>query len=370
MSTRRDYYEVLGIAPGASTDDVRKAYRQLARQCHPDVNKSPDAEERFKEINEAYEVLSDQEKRAAFDRFGHAGLDSTFGGFSGFSDPFDIFESFFGGFGRTRTRKGPRAGEDLRANLTLSFEEAVFGTEKELELERLDRCPSCKGTGAAPGSKPISCPECGGTGEVRRVRSSVFGSFVNVSTCPRCRGEGSVISDPCPQCQGRQRTQATRRIAVQIPPGVDDGTRIRLAGEGNAGINDGPSGHLYAFLSVKPHAYFQRQDNDIYLNLNINFAQAALGAEITVPTLNGDIGLVIPPATQTGHTFRIKGQGVPYLRRKGRGDQRVTVFVATPSSLTAEQKHLLRELSKTLDKETIAQHDRGWFDKIRDAFRL
>jgi len=370
MSTNRDYYQVLGVGRGASIDDIRRAYRQLARQYHPDVNKNADATDRFKEINEAYEVLSDKEKRATYDRFGHAGLEGHLRGFSGFSDPFDIFESFFGGFGRRRTKKGPRSGEDLRANLTLSFEEAVFGAEKELAVERLDVCPSCKGTGAEAGSEPIRCPECGGTGEVRRVRSSIFGSFVNVSTCPRCQGEGVVISNPCHECQGRQRIRVSKRIAVQIPPGVDDGTRIRLTGEGNAGINGGPPGHLYVFLSVKAHSYFRRKGNDIHLNIDINIAQAALGDEISVPTLNGDTKLVIPPATQTGQTFQIKGQGVPYLRRRGRGDQLVTVFVATPTKLTAEQKRLLQELSKILGRETISRNDRGWFDRIREAFRI
>jgi len=369
MSVKRDYYEILGVGRGASADEIRKAYRRLARQYHPDVNKSPDAEARFKEINEAYEVLSDQEKRMAYDRFGFAGVEGRFDDF-GFSDISDIFESFFGGFARTRTRKGPRAGEDLRASLTLSFEEAVFGAEKELEIERLEVCPACNGSGAAPGSHPIRCPECGGTGEVRRVRSSIFGSFVNVSTCPRCRGEGMIISDPCPKCHGQQRVRVKRRIVVTIPPGVDDGTRIRLAGEGNAGVNGGPSGHLYVFLSVKPHRYFRRKDNDIYLNVTINIAQAALGAEITVPTLDGDAQLVIPAGTQTGQTFTLKGRGVPYLRRNGRGDQLITVFVATPTKLNAEQKRLLQELAKTLDKEAIPHNDRSLFDKLRDAFRI
>jgi len=370
MSVKRDYYEVLAVGRGAGADEIRKAYRRLARQYHPDVNKGPDAEPRFKEINEAYEVLSDQEKRLAYDRFGFAGVEGRLGGFSGFTDLSDVFESFFGGFARTRTRKGPRAGEDLRASLTLSFEEAVFGAEKELEVERLELCPICSGSGSEPGSSPVRCPECGGTGEVRRVRSSIFGSFVNVSTCPRCRGEGVVISRPCHGCRGQQRVRGRKRIAVTIPPGVDDGTRIRLAGEGNAGINGGPPGHLYAFLSVKPHRHFRRKDNDIYLDITINFAQAALGDEIAVPTLDGDVKLAIPAGTQTGQTFTIKGQGVPYLRRNGRGNQLVSVFVATPTKLTAEQKRLLRELSKTLGKEAVLRNGRRVFDKLKDAFRM
>jgi molecular chaperone DnaJ len=370
MSAKRDYYETLGVGREASTDSIRQAYRRLARQYHPDVNKSPDAEERFKEINEAYEVLSDQQKRAAYDRFGHAGVEGSLGGFSGFPDFSDIFESFFGGFAGTRVQRGPRPGEDLRASLTLPFEEAVFGTEKELEVEQLALCPTCGGSGAEPGSHPVRCSECGGTGQVRRVRSSIFGSFVNVSTCPHCQGKGEVISTPCLECRGQQRVRVKKRLSVTIPPGVDDGTRVRIAGEGNAGVDGGPPGHLYVFLSVRPHPYFRRENNDIYLNITINVAQAALGDEITVPTLDGDVKLKIPAGTQTGQTFSIKEHGVPHLRRNDRGDQLVTVFVATPTKLTAEQKQLLGELSKTLGREPIPQDERSLFDKLRDAFRI
>jgi len=369
MAGKRDYYDVLNVRREATLDEIRKAYRGLARQYHPDVNKDPDSEGHFKEINEAYEVLSDEEKRSAYDRFGHAGVEGNLRGFSGFTDMSDIFESFFGGFASARVQRGPRPGEDLRADLTLSFEEAVFGVEKELELERLETCAHCGGNGAQPGSQPMHCPECAGSGQVRRVRSSIFGSFVNVSTCPRCQGEGEIVSNPCNECKGQQRVRAKRRIAVTVPPGVDDGTRIRLAGEGNAGLSGGPSGHLYAFLSVKPHKYFHRKDNDIYLNLTINFAQAALGDKIEVPTLNGKTGLAIPAGTQTGQSFSIKDQGVPYLRRNGRGNEIVTVFVATPTNLTEAQRKLLRDLSKTLGREAIPQNGRSLFDKLRDAFR-
>jgi len=367
MSAKRDYYEVLGVGREANTEDIRKAYRQLARQYHPDVNKSPDAEARFKEINEASEVLSDEQKRAAYDRFGHAGVEGNLTGFPGFSDLSDIFESFFGGFGGARTQRGPAAGEDLRANLTLSFEEAVFGTEKELELERLATCPTCNGSGAEPGSRPSRCPDCNGSGQVRRMRSSIFGSFVNVSTCPRCEGRGEIATNPCHECRGRQRVPAKKHITVNVPPGVDDGLRIRLAGEGNSGLYGGPPGHLYVFLSVKPHRFLARKDNDILLNLSINVAQAALGDEITVPTLDSDVKLTIPAGTQTGQTFRMKDHGVPYLRRDGRGDQLVTVFVATPTKLSAEQKKMFRELAATLGKEPVLQDDRSFFDKLRDA---
>ena len=367
MSDKRDYYEVLGIGRDASTDEIHKAYRKLARQYHPDVNKNGDAHERFKEINEAHEVLTDDQKRVAYDRFGHRGVEGGLGDFSGFSDIGDIFESFFGGFGAAQGQKGPHPGEDLRVNVTLSFEEAVFGVEKEVEYEYLARCATCGGSGAEPGSKPTRCPECGGTGQVRRVQSSLFGSFVNVSTCPRCGGQGEVVPNPCHECRGQQRVRSKKHLTVTIPPGVDDGTRVRIAGEGNAGIYGGSPGHLYVFLAVKPHAYFRRKDNDVYLNVTINFAQAALGDQIQVPTLDGDVSLTVPAGTQTGQSFTLRGKGVPYLRHEGRGDQWVTVFVATPTNLNAEQKQLLQELAKSLGKEVIPQNGRGWFEKIKDA---
>jgi molecular chaperone DnaJ len=367
MSDKRDYYEVLGIGREASTEQIRKVYRRLARQYHPDVNNDAEAEDRFKEINEAYEVLTDDQKRAAYDRFGHRGVEGGVGDFSGFSDISDIFESFFGGLGNRGGQKGPRPGEDVRANVVLPFEEAVFGTEKELEIEYLALCAICGGSGAEPGSKATRCPECGGTGQVRRMRSSLFGSFVNVSTCPRCGGEGEIIPNPCHECRGQQRVRSKKRLTVTIPPGVDDGTRVRIAGEGNAGINGGPPGHLYVFLAVKPHAYFRRKDNDIYLNITINVAQAALGDEVRVPTLDGDETLAIPAGTQTGQSFTLKGKGVPHLRRDGRGDQRVAVFVATPTNLSAEQKQLLLDLAKSLGREVIPQNGRGWFEKLKDA---
>ena len=366
MSAKRDYYQVLGVGRDSSTEDIRKAWRRLARQYHPDVNKDGDAEERIKEINEAYEVLGDEQKRQTYDRFGHGGLNGGTGDFGGFSDISDIFDSVFG-FSGGGTQKGPRAGEDLRANLILSFEEAVFGVERELEVERLAKCPTCNGSGAQAGSKPARCPECGGAGQVRRVRSSLFGSFVGPSPCPRCGGQGEVVTNPCHECHGQQRVRSKKRLTVTIPPGVDDGTRVRIPGEGNAGVYGGPAGHLYVFLAVKEHAYFRRKDNDIYLNITVNVAQAALGDEIQVPTLDGEVPLAIPAGTQTGQAFTIKGKGVPFLRRDARGDERVTVFVATPTNLDAPQKRLLQELAKSLGKEVIPQGERGWFDRLREA---
>ncbi len=372
MTTKRDYYEVLGVQRNATSADLRKAYRRLARQYHPDVNDSPDAAERFKEINQAYEVLIDEEKRSAYDRYGHAAFEGNgFGGYSqGFGDLNDIFESFFGGFAQTRTRRGPRTGEDLRTQLNISFQEAVFGVEKEIEVPRLERCPVCKGSGAEPGTQAIRCPDCNGTGEIRRVRSSILGSFVNVSVCPRCEGEGTIVQKPCPECRGRQRVEGQARLVVNIPAGVDDGTRIRLAQEGNAGINGGPSGNLYVYLSVSPHPYFQRKDNDILLNVTLNVAQAALGDKIRIPTLEGEAELTIPPGTQTGETFVLKGKGVPRLQANGRGDEYVTVFVETPKNLNADQKRLLKELAGTLHTELVSQDNRGWLDKIKQALGL
>ena len=369
MSSKRDYYQVLGVSRNASPDEIKKAYRRLARKYHPDVSQEPDAEARFKEINEAYEVLSDEQKRAAYDRFGHAGAQGFpgFEGFGGFRDPFEIFEEFFGtsfGMGRGRTRRGPRRGSDLRYDLEIEFEEAVFGVEKTIEVPRQQTCPRCRGTGAEPGTSPIRCPDCNGTGEVRRQ----MGFFVNIVTCPRCQGEGEIVTTPCTRCRGRKRVVETRRLSVKIPAGVDDGTQIRLAGEGEDGVNGGPPGNLYVVLRVKPHRYFRRLDHNIHLELAINIAQAALGDEVEVPTVDGTMEkLTIPAGTQTGDTLRMRGKGVPYLRRDGRGDQIVTIQVLTPTNLTEHQRQLLMELGKTLDKEVVPQRERSFFDRVRDA---
>jgi molecular chaperone DnaJ len=369
-ASKRDYYELLGVARDATGDDIRKAYRKLARQYHPDVNKDAGAEARFKEISEAYEVLSDDQKRAAYDRFGHAGPQmGGFGDMSGFGGFGDIFEDLFAGFGmRPRaTKRGPRRGADLRLDLTISFEEAVFGLEKEIEVPRQETCQRCFGTGAEPGTSPIRCPQCNGTGEVRRVQQSILGSFVNVTTCPRCNGEGEVVTSPCSECHGQKRVQATRRLSVNIPAGVDDDTRIRLEGQGEAGLNGGPAGNLYVVLHVQPHAFFQRQDNDILLELPVNIVQAALGDEVDVPTLEGVQKFAIPPGTQQGKAFRLKGKGVPRLQRNGRGDEIIVVRVVVPTSLDEKQKQLLRELGKTLRKENLSPSDKGFFDKVKDA---
>ena len=371
MSAKRDYYEVLGVNPGSSQDEIKRAFRRLARQYHPDVNKESDAEARFKEINEAYEVLSDTEKRASYDRFGHAGPQSGFGtgGFADFGFE-DIFESFFGGMRTGAARRGPSRGADLRYDLTIEFEEAVFGCEREIVVPRHEVCTQCQGSGAEPGTQPIRCPQCNGTGEVRRQQQTILGSFVQVTTCPRCHGEREIVTSPCSQCRGQRVVQIERSISVKVPAGVDDGTRIRLAGEGEPGERRGPPGNLYVVLHVKAHSYFRRQDSSILLELDLNVAQAALGDKLTVPTLDGDETLIIPAGTQTGEVFKLRGKGVPHLRRNGRGDQLVMVNVLTPTKLSRQQKDLLTELSKTLGKEVVRQPEKGIFDKFREAIGL
>jgi molecular chaperone DnaJ len=369
MSSKRDYYEVLGVNRTSSADEIKRAYRKLARQYHPDVSQEPNAEARFKEVNEAYEILSDQQKRAAYDRFGHAGTQSFSGfeGFGGFRDPFEIFEEFFGasfGMGARRARRGPRRGADLRYDLEIQFEEAVFGAEKEVEVPRQQTCPRCRGNGAEPGTSPIRCPDCNGTGEIRRQTSI----FVNIAACPRCQGEGEVVTTPCTQCRGRKRVTETRRLALKIPAGVDDGTQIRLAGEGEEGVDGGPAGNLYVVLRARPHRYFRRLDHNIHLELAINVAQGALGDEVEVPTVDGDMEkLTVPAGIQTGETLRMRGKGVPYLRREGRGDQLVTIQVLTPTNLDEFQREMLMELGKTLDKEVVPQRERSFLDRVREA---
>ncbi len=374
---KRDYYEVLGVQREANADEIKKSYRKLARQYHPDVNKKLDAETRFKEINEAYEVLSDDHKRAAYDRFGHAAVDGSAGSgggftgdFSGFGGLGDIFEEFFGFGTRTTNRRAPRRGADLRYDLSITFEEAAFGIEKEIEVARYDTCPHCAGKGAEPGTTPLKCTTCNGTGEVRRVQQSILGSFVNVTTCPTCRGEGETISIPCTQCRGNKRVRTSRPIDVKIPAGVDTGTQIRLAGEGEMGEHGGPIGNLYVVLEVKPHAYFRRREDDVVLEMQINVAQAALGDEIEVPTLDGKEKIAVTAGTQTGKVYSLRGKGIPHLRRGGRGDELVVIQVVTPSNLTPEQRELFAKLAKTLGKEVIPQNEKGFLDKLKDMFTV
>ncbi len=380
MDMKRDYYEVLEVSRTVTKDDLKKQYRRLARQYHPDVNPDPAASERFKEISEAYEVLSDDDKRAAYDRFGHAGVGN--GGFGGYEQGFggcaDIFEEFLGSFsgagaGRGRRRRGPRRGSDLRYDLALTFEEAIFGVEREIEYRRPETCATCGGNGAEPGTRPIACTTCGGTGEVRRVQQSILGQFVNVATCTTCGGTGELIPNVCHECNGRKLVEHTVTKKVKIPPGVDSETQIRLTGEGGAGLDGGPAGNLFVVLNVTPHEYFQRRGDDILLVLQINVAQAALGDEIAVPTVDGETTLTVPAGTQSGKEFRLRGLGVPKLDRSGRGanvgrgDQLVILQVAIPKHLSAEQRQLFQDLSRTLGTEVVPQKDKGILGTLKDA---
>lgn len=353
MSVSRDYYEILGVPRNASEEEIKKAFRRLAFKYHPDHNKEPGAEEKFKEINEAYEVLSDTKKRASYDRYGRAttldwaGFDEfNFGGLG------DIFDAFFGATTSAQQRT-PRKGNDLKANLTISFEEAVFGTNKNIELWRIEACTLCGGLGSKPGTNPEKCPNCNGRGEVRRIQQGIFGRFTYATTCPRCHGEGSVISNPCPQCKGSGKEKVKRTLTVTIPPGVDETYQLRLPNQGDAGEYGGPPGDIHISLSIKPHHLFTRKGYEIVYELPINFAQAALGDSITIPTIDGDAILKIPAGTQSGAIFRIKGKGVPHLNKRGRGDHVVIIKVVTPQSMTARERQLFEELARILPKPEI-----------------
>lgn len=366
-----DYYDTLGIGRNASDDEIKAAFRKLARQYHPDVSKEEGAEEKFKEVNEAYGVLSDKDKRARYDRFGKEGLGNMGGGFHDYTSDFgDIFEELFGQFGFSSgrgSRRSPRRGRDMQMQVTLTFEEAVFGVEKEIEFQREETCSHCKGNGAEPGTSPVKCSTCNGQGEVRQVRQTFLGQMVQTAACPTCNGRGETISSPCKTCHGNGLERKTVSKKVQVPGGVDRGTQIRLAGEGGPGVNGGPNGSVFLVLDVKPHRFFQRRENDIILNLDINIAQAALGAEIEVPTLDGDEKLHIPAGTQSGKVITMKGKGVPYLRRKDRGSQKVIVNVAVPTKLSKEQRELFEKLAESLGT-TVKPQEKGFIDWLNDAF--
>jgi molecular chaperone DnaJ len=370
---QRDYYDVLGVPRNASTDDIKTAFRKLARQYHPDVSKEPDAEEKFKEINEAYGVLSDPEKRRRYDQFGHAGL-GEMGGMPDYAtmDFNDIFEEILGGFGfgfgnstGSKARR-PHRGRDLQVQVPLTFEEAVFGVDKTIELTRNEVCSTCRGSGAAPGTSPQRCQTCGGRGEVRQVRQTIFGSMMQSGPCPTCGGRGEVITSVCPTCRGGGLERKNIRKVVSIPAGVDTGTQIRLAGEGEPGAMGGPQGNLYLVVNVQAHKFFKRRNNDILLNLDINIAQAALGAEVEVPTVDGKDKLRIPAGTQPGKIFTLRGRGVPFLRKSGRGDQMVVINVEIPSRLTREQRDLFEKLAATLGT-TVKPKEKGFLDWLNEA---
>ncbi|MDR0446717.1 MAG: molecular chaperone DnaJ [Oscillospiraceae bacterium] len=367
MAEKRDYYEALGVGRGASDNEIKKAFRQLAKQYHPDVNPGDQAAEaRFKEINEAYEVLSDADKKGRYDAYGHAGVDPSyaasgggFGGFDGFGgfaggDLGDILGTIFGG-GRSSTaqRNAPRRGERVSVGVTVSFEDAAFGCEKELEITRVENCEECSGTGAAPGTTPEKCTQCNGSGVVTQTRRTAFGVMQSSADCPKCGGRGRIISSPCEKCRGAGRVRRRRTVTVRIPAGIDSGQALNMRGQGGAGINGGESGDLYVSVTVRPHDIFERDGTAVLLELPISFTKAALGGEAEVPTLDGKVKYTIPEGTQTGTTFRLRGKGIPSLRGVGRGDQLVTVRVKTPTNLTREQKELLRQL------EGDGEADRG-----------
>lgn len=376
----RDLYEVLGVSRTADEATIRSAYRRLAKEHHPDVHGgSPEAEQRFKELQAAYEVLRDPKARGAYDRYGHAGLRGMSGrngvDFGDFGDIGEIFEELFGlgGRGRGRARRGggptPERGADMRLKLKLPFEEAVFGTKRTVEIVRRETCEVCGGSGAAPGTAPVACTTCDGLGQVRSVQQSVIGSFVNVQTCPTCSGTGRLVANPCEACRGRGRSQRTRSLEVDLPAGVESGTQVRLASEGEHGLWGGPHGDLYLLLDVEPHPTFQREGYDLHLELRVNPADAALGAELPVPSLEGEETIRLAPGTQTGDTVRVPGRGVPRLRGSGRGDLVVTVVVMTPEKLTGEQRDLLEQLRRTLPRAEVVRQERSSFwSRVREKF--
>jgi molecular chaperone DnaJ len=370
---KRDFYEVLGVAKDASEDDIRKAYRKLAMQHHPDRNPdNPKSEEKFKEAKLAYEVLCDEEKRAAYDRYGHAGVEQQAGaaagaaGFGGFADAFgDIFSEIFGQQGRGRSNV--YRGADLRYNLEISLEEAARGTETKIRIPTMEECSTCHGLGAKPGTEPAACETCGGHGQVRMQQ----GFFSIAQTCPRCSGSGKVIRDPCSSCQGAGRVKRQKTLSVKIPVGVDEGDRIRLTGEGEAGVNGGPPGDLYVVCRLKPHPVFQREANDLHCEMPISFSSAALGGEIEIPTLDGSAKIKIPSETQSGKVFRLRGKGIKGVRSQMPGDLLCHVVVETPVNLTARQKELLLEL-EAIDRQESGKHNpraRSWMEKVKEFFQ-
>lgn len=376
MATKRDYYEVLGVPKTATIDEVKKAYKKLAKKYHPDLNPdSKTAEDNFKEVSEAYEVLSDENSRARYDQFGHNDPGAGFGG-DGFGGGFgggfsgsvnDIFEAFFGGSfggsGSASPAAGPQRGGDLRAEVTVTFEEAAAGVEKELKLKRMESCRTCFGTGASPGTSRKTCTSCNGSGRVRVNQSTAFGHFQTVKSCPNCQGQGTIVETPCSSCNGSGRVRRESNLNVKIPAGVDSGSRLRMAGEGEGGFLGGPPGDLFIYIQVKPHKFFKREGDDIYCDYTINIAQAALGDEVEVPTIDGKAKLNIPEGTQGGTTFRMRSKGFPKLRGYGRGDQLIKIKVATPTRLTDNQKELLQKLNETFGGKED-EEKKGFFGKI------
>ena len=369
---KRDYYEVLGINKGASADEIKKAYKKMARKYHPDLNPGDkSAEEKFKEVNEAYEVLSDPDKKARYDQYGHAGVDPNFGaggfgggGFDGsfdFGDLGDIFGSFFGGGfggGRRTNPNAPQRGESIRMSIAISFEEAAFGCEKEVTVERYETCDTCHGNGCAPGTSPEVCPDCHGTGTVQVRRQTPMGVFATSSPCPKCGGKGRIIHQPCKDCRGSGLLRKKKTIQASIPAGIDNGQTISIRGQGNAGKNGGPAGDLLITITVRPHELFRREGTSVLCEAPITFTQAVLGAELEIPTIDGKVKYTLPEGTQSGTTFRLKGKGIPSINGRGRGDQYVTVYIETPKNLNKEQKEALKKFAEAMgESETQGRKD-------------
>lgn len=381
MAEKRDYYEVLGLQKGASEDEIKKAFRKMAMKYHPDKNPGDkEAEEKFKEVNEAYSVLSDPDKKSKYDRFGHAGVDPNgmggagfgggFGGFGGFEDIFDMFGGAFGGgFGGGNQRRAnqPRKGRDIQKAITITFEEAAFGTSKKIELAKFVSCPTCSGEGTKPGTSKKTCPKCGGSGQIAQTQRTPFGQFQTVTTCDQCGGSGKIIEEACPECKGQGKLRKNVTISVDIPAGVDNESVIPIRGQGEPGINGGPAGDLYIVLNVKPHKVFKRSGADLYLEIPITFDQAALGAEIVVPTLEGKVSYKVPAGTQPGTTFRLKDKGVKYPKREAKGDLYVKVSLEVPTKLSHKQKKAVEAMGKELTDECY-QKKSSFKEKFKDIF--
>ena len=380
MADKRDYYDVLGVAKSASDDEIKKAHRKLAKKYHPDLNRdNPEAAEKFKELNEAYEVLSDKDKRARYDQFGFAGVDPNYGagqgggfsgGFGGFDmgDLGDIFGSFFGGGSSRSRRNAPQRGETIQQRVMLSFEEAAFGCEKEITINRTERCEECEGTGAEKGSSAETCSNCHGSGVVTQTQRTPLGMFQTQAACPNCRGTGKIIRKPCKKCSGTGKTRNSRTLKVKIPAGIDDGQSIQLRGQGNAGSNGGPSGDIIVTIGIRPHPIFTRDGNNVICEIPISFPQAALGDTLQVPTIDGKVEYTIPEGTQTGTVFRLRGKGIQNVNGRGRGDQYVRVNIEVPTRLTEHQKKLLRDFESSTTDENQAQRKSFW-DKVKDVLK-
>src|SRR4051812_27419912 len=371
--SKRDYYEVLGVSNSASKDEIKKAYRKLSKKYHPDINKEPDADEKFKEVKEAYEVLSDDQKRSHYDQFGHTDPNQGFGGggdFGGFGGFEDIFSTFFGGGGtRRRDPNAPRQGADLQYTMSLNFEDVIDDKETEIDIPREENCDSCSGSGAKKGTKPETCSHCQGSGQLNVEQNTPFGRIVNRRVCNYCNGTGKEIKHKCSTCGGAGKVKKRSKISVKIPAGIDDGQQLRMSGQGEPGINGGPAGDLYVVFHIRPHEFFERDGEDVYCEMPITFAQAALGDEIEVPTLHGKIKLKVPSGTQTGTKFRLRGKGIPNVRGRGQGDQHIIVKVITPTKLTEKQKQLLQEFAEISGSALKDDQEEGFFDKVKRAFK-